>query len=142
MAALRIGEILIEKKLINEEQLQHALQKQMQTGQFLGLILIELGYVSEDDLLRILAEQFNTRYVSLENVRVNPSVLRLVPKSLCEEYTFLPIEMRSNVMLIAVANPLDMWPMSVLQDRFDLAEVQIVLAKKNDIKSVIRKMYG
>lgn len=142
MAALRIGEILIEKKLINADQLQHALEKQMQSGHFLGAILVDLGYVSEDDLLRILAEQFNTRFVSLEHVRVNPSVIRMVSKSLCEEYTFLPIDMRSNVLLIAVANPLDMWPMSVLQDRFNLSEVQIVLAKKDDIKTAIRKIYN
>ena len=140
--ALRIGELLLQKNLINQKQLDMALEEQAKSGTFLGESLVSMGFVTEDDLLKVLAEQFNTRFVSLERVHVNPAVLKLVPQSLAWEYRFFPIEMRASVMLIAVSNPLDMWPMSVVQEKLDLAEVQIVLAKKDDIMNAIVKYYG
>ncbi len=140
--AQRIGELLVKNHLITEAQLEQALQEQTQNGDFLGEILIRLGFVTEADLLKSLAEQFNTRYVSLEQVRINPIVLKMVPKDLVWEYKFMPIETRSSILLIAVSNPLDMWPMSVLKERLDLSEVQIVLAQKDDILKAIFKYYG
>lgn len=140
--ALRLGEIFLKKKLVNEQQLETALLEQTHTGEFLGEILMRLGFTKEEDLLKVLAEQFNTRYVELDRVRVNPQVLKMVPRRLAWEYHFLPIEMRSNVLLIAVANPLDMWPMSVIQNKLDLSEVQIVLAKKHEIMNAIQRHYG
>ena len=140
--AERLGEIFLKKKLVNATQLEHALQEQTHTGEFLGEILMRLGYTKEEDLLKVLAEQFNTRYVTLDRIRVNPVVLKMVPKILALEYKFLPVEVRSGVLLIAVSNPLDMWPMSVLQEKLDLAEVQIVLAGKDDIFQAIQKYYG
>ena len=127
---------------MSQEQLDAALQEQSRTGKVLGEILIQLGYAREEDVLRVLAEQFNTRFVELHRVRVNPQVLKLVPRALAWEYKFMPIEVRTSVLLIAVSNPLDMWPMSVLQDKLDLTEVQIVLAKKEDILQAIQKFYG
>lgn len=140
--AERLGEIFLKRKLVSPEQLESALQEQTHTGEFLGEILIRLGYVKEDDLLHVLAEQFKTRFVSLDRVRVNPQVLKMVPRHLAWEYRFLPIDIRASVLLIAVANPLDMWPMSVLQEKLDLVEVQIVLARKDDIMRSIQKHYG
>lgn len=140
--AERIGEIFLKRKLVNPEQLERALQEQTRSGEFLGEVLIRLGYAKEDDLLRVLAEQFHTRYVELDRVRVNPQVLKMVPKGLAWEYHFMPIEVRSGVLLIAVSNPLDMWPMSVLTGKLDLVEVQIVLAKKDDILRSVQKYYG
>jgi len=108
--AKRIGEILVEKGLIHNTQLQTALEEQKRTGKFLGEILIEFGFATEEELLGVLAVQFNTKFVQLESIKVNPEVIALVPRSMAWEFCFLPIEMRSAVILIAVSNPLDMWP--------------------------------
>lgn len=139
--ALRLGEILVKKKLITDAQLEAALKEQIVSGKFLGEILIEMSLIDEADLLQALAQQFNTRFVSLENVRVNPAVMKTVPRVMAAEHGFLPIEMRLGIVLIAVSNPLDMWPVSVLQDKFNV-EVQIVLAKRDDIEAAIERNYG
>jgi hypothetical protein len=65
-----------------------------------------------------------------------------VPVDLVAEYHFMPIEMRNGVILIAVSNPLDMWPMSALQKQVNVSDVQIVLAQKKDILQTIRKHYA
>ena len=139
--AERLGEILIRKKIMTAEQLAVALKEQAESSQFLGEILIRLGFVSEIDLLQVLAEQFNTRFVSLDNVMINRDVVRLVPRDLVVEHKIMPVEMRNSVLLIAVSNPLDMWPLSVLQKKMNLTEVRIVLATKKDIEQTVKKHY-
>ena len=138
----RLGEIFLKKKIVTHEQLEAALQDQVHTGEFLGEILIRLNYVKEEDLLQVLADQFNTRFVSLKDVRVNPVVIKMVPKNLVLEYKLLPIEMRGSLLLIALTNPLDIWPTSVLQEKLKLDEVQFVLATRQDILDHIKKYYG
>lgn len=139
--AMRLGEILISKKLLTQEQLELALLKQSETGKFLGEVLLGMGAVDETNLLKVLAEQFNTHFIELEKVQINPLIAKMVPKDLVIEYKFMPIEMRNAVILIAVSNPLDMWPMSVLQKQLKLSDVQIVLAKKSDIENFIKKYF-
>ena len=138
----RLGEILVRKQMLKADDLDRALQEQAESGQFLGEILIRLGYVTEEDILKVLAEQFNTRFVFLKDVRLNPAVLKVVPKALAWEHKVLPIEMRGGVLLIAMANPLDMWPISVIQEKLTLVDVQFVLAKKDDIVEHLKKYYG
>ena len=138
----RLGEIFIRKKLVTPGQLSAALKDQAETGQFLGEILIRLGFANEVDLLRVLAEQFNTHFVSLDQVMINGAVAKLVPRDIVTEHQVMPIEMRNGVMLIAVANPLDMWPLTLLQKKMNVTEVQIVLATKKDISQTIKKYYA
>ena len=138
----RLGEIFLRKKIVTHEQLEAALQDQVHTGEFLGEILSRLNFVKEEDVLTVLAEQFNTRFVSLKEVRVNPVVIKMVPKNLVMEYKILPIEMRTGLMLVAMSNPLDIWPTSVLQEKLNLDEVQVVLATRQDIMEHIKKFYG
>ena len=138
----RLGDILVRRRILNPSQLQACLEEQSKTNQFLGEILVQKNYVSERQLLEILAEQFQTRFVSLEDLKIGSVVLSLVPKGLVFEHKFMPLAIQSGVILIAVSNPLDMWPMSVLQSKLDLAEVRFVLAEKADIANAIKKHYG
>ena len=140
--AERIGEMLIRKKLITAEQLELALQDQANTGEFLGEILVRLGYTQEQNLLTVLAEQFGTRFVSLDQIRINPEVVRRIPYDLVLEHQFMPLESRGDLLLIAVSNPLNMWPLSALQHKFSFSEVKIVLAAKKDIQQTIQKYYA
>jgi type IV pilus assembly protein PilB len=140
--AERIGDMLIRKGLITQEQLTKALGEQSKTGKFLGEILVKMQFITEEGLLKALAEQFNTHFVALSNVKINPAISRMVPGEMAWEYKVMPIEMRNMVLLIAVPNPLDMWPMSSLQEKLKLSEVQFVLATKSDILKTIEKYYG
>ncbi|MBN1687892.1 MAG: hypothetical protein JW893_02205 [Candidatus Omnitrophica bacterium] len=132
----------MSKKLINSEQLETAIQEQAYTGEFLGEIFLRLGYVKEEELLRVLADQFDTRFIRLADIRVDDKVLKMVPKSLVWEYKTFPLEAHSGVLTVALSNPLDMWPLSVLQERLGLIDVRFVLAQKNDILDAINKYYG
>lgn len=138
----RLGDILVRRRILNPDELQACLEEQTRTNKFLGEILVRRNLVSERQLLEILAEQFETRFVSLEGMKISDVVVNLVPKDLVFEHKFMPLAMQAGVILIAVSNPLDMWPMSVLQSKLDLAEVRFVLAEKADIANSIKKHYG
>jgi type IV pilus assembly protein PilB len=138
----RIGEIFLRKKLVRHEQLEAALQEQIHTGEFLGQVLMRLGYATEEQVLRILAEQFHTRYVLLAEETVNPAAVKLVPRETIYQHRIMPVDLRNKVLLIAVSNPLDMWPLSLLQEQLRLDDVHFVLAKEKDIQDLIKKHYG
>ena len=140
--AERLGDTLIKKGLINQEQLEKALAEQSKSGKFLGEILVKLQFITEDGLLKALAGQFETQYVALSNVRINPDIAKMVPRDMVWLHKIMPIEMRNSILLIAVSNPLDMWPMSNFQEKLKLSEVQFVLATKSDILKTIEKYYG
>jgi type IV pilus assembly protein PilB len=137
----RIGDIFLKKKLIISEQLEVALQEQTNTGEFLGEILIRLGYVDEENVLKALAEQFNTKFISIKNYVISPDIIRRVPQALVWEHRFMPLEFRAGVLMIAINNPLDVWPMSAIKDKLNLADVHFILAKKSDISEAIHKYY-
>ena len=75
----RIGEMLLTQGNVNPEQLQQALDEQRRTGELLGRILVRLGYLDEDVLLRTLGEQLGIPVVSLNDRTVDPEALAKVP---------------------------------------------------------------
>ena len=62
---IRLGEILLQQKLMSDEQLQFALAEQKRTGRKLGRLFIENGYVTEEQISGALAKQLNIAYINL-----------------------------------------------------------------------------
>ena len=140
--AERLGDMLVRRKVLDSAKLQSALEEQSRTNRFLGEILVERGYVSEEQLLEILAEQFETKFISLADLKINPIAIKMVPSDMAWEHKIMPVEFRVGVLLIAVSNPLDVWPMSVLQSKLNLDEVRFLLATKSEIRKALEKHYG
>ena len=91
--AWHIGELLIQKKLISWEQLQDALEEQKKSKELVGEILIRKRYISEGLFYKALAEQYELRFVDLKRTRVNPKAIALVPRSIAEKYSIMPMEL-------------------------------------------------
>ena len=108
----RIGEILVQKKLISWEQLEDVLEEQKQTKEFTGEILIRRGYVPPVFLYKALAEQYEMRFVDLKRTIVNPKAVELLPRSVCEKYNLIPIERGTENLILGISNPLNTWPAS------------------------------
>jgi len=97
--AIRLGEILLKKNLINARELKEALEKQRKskTGERLGTILIKMGFIKEEDLLLALSEQLDISYIKLKEVRIDPSVVKKLPAKFAWHYTIMPIKFEGNV---------------------------------------------
>lgn len=105
MSAIRIGDLLKTRGLINEKQLHIALIQQRITGDLLGNILVKLGFVSSKELGQILAEQSGLEFVDLNEYIISEDALKKVPKDVAEKTGFIPLELEGGRMSIGVMNP-------------------------------------
>lgn len=103
----RLGELLVEAGVVNEQQIQQALDRQRKTGGRLGQTLVELGHVSEDQVADVLARHYNVPRIDLDKVRVERQVLELIPDELMERYQVFPLEIVNGALRPAMVDPLD-----------------------------------
>ena len=83
---IRLGDLLIEHKLISEAHLMEALAEQKKSGRKLGKVLIDHGYVEETAMLKILADQLKIPYVELSTFDLNPVLVRLLPETAARRF--------------------------------------------------------
>lgn len=111
----RLGERLLESGLIAEQQLAEALRAQQVTGEQLGTALMRLGYVREDDLLRVLCEDAAIPFLALDDMRPDPATLQAVPEALARAHTALALKQDDGRLTIALANPFDIAAVTALE---------------------------
>jgi|GEM_PF-219691 len=97
----RLGELLVAKNLISENQLQEALSRQQESKKRLGEILIEAGYIQEEDLFIVLSEQQQVPWVEIDLWALDPSLKRVVSYELARQYSILPLARSNRELLVA-----------------------------------------
>jgi hypothetical protein len=103
---LKLGEILIARGLVTPEQVEDALFSQRQYGGRLGTNLVELGYVSDDDLARALSEQLGVPYVRPQALAAIPrEVIAMLPRKLAEKYRAVPLRVQAGDLHLCMADP-------------------------------------
>ncbi len=137
----RIGEILVRKKLISWEQLEEVLTEQTKSRKLVGEILIDKGYVSPLLFHIALAEQYKMRFVDLRRVRINSKAVDMVPQSIAEKYSVMPLEISNGNLIVAIANPLKVWPQTELKQINGAKEISSVLAMPEHIEQAIEEYY-
>jgi len=126
---IRIGDLLVEKNMISETQLQHALQEQKLTGRKLGATLVELGYVEENALLSLLSAQLNIPFVELKQFRFDRQLVQKLPETSARRYRVMLLREDFDGLLLGMADPTDI---------FCLDELQRIL-QKNIKPAVVRE---
>ena len=101
----KIGQLLKEKGLVTEKQIEVAISQQKITGTFLGETLVQLGFVSSKEICQCLAEQAGLPYIDLREYPVQEEALKLIPKDIAERGEFIPIEVRDDQMVIGITDP-------------------------------------
>jgi len=136
-----IGQVLVTRNLITIEQLERALIEQENSGGMLGVILIKLGFMKEEDLYNILSEQFGTKYVKLKNITISHETIEKIPAKFVTHYKLIPIEFDGNTITVATFNPLDLHTLDDLKLLLG-NDVTAVLSSEHDIMDAIKKYYG
>lgn len=106
---IRIGDLLVEHKVISEAQLNTALQEQKKSGQKLGRTLIELGYLNEDQLLEFLSRQLQLPFLDLKHYKYDPETVRLLPETLARRYRAVALVASRDHVLVGMADPTDIF---------------------------------
>jgi type IV pilus assembly protein PilB len=139
--ALRLGDILIQQGVIDQEKLNAALSDQRAFGGKLGRTLVDLGYVSEDQLVQALATQLGLDTIDLATVDVPPEALSILPVDACERYGVFPVRVdaKRRVLWLATAEP----DQNTLQEVARIAQhtLEPVLCSMTGIDRAVRHYY-
>ncbi len=106
---LRLGDVLVQQRLISQEQLQQTLELQQQTGKKVGRLLIESGVITEELLADALARQLRVPYINLKTYPFRADVVKLMPESVARRFRALVLEDKGDSLLVAMADPLDLF---------------------------------
>lgn len=138
---IRIGELLLRRRLITEEQLESALNAQRTTPLPLGAILVRQGHISEDGLLNAMAAHANVRPWRLELIPPTPEALEKLPGTVCHTNRILPVAVRDEVLVIATSDPDDIEAMDLARYSTRMA-IEPVLADRERLLKAIETAYG
>ncbi|MGD0015615.1 MAG: type II secretion system ATPase GspE [Bryobacteraceae bacterium] len=138
---MRLGEMLIAKRLIEPEDLERALELQRERGEKIGKILVDLGFIAMRDLLAALSEQLGIPLVSIEGPPpAAPEIEDLAPRFM-RQCRFLPVAIQDATLTIAMADPLDFETISAVRG-FTGLKVDTALAAEQEILDALDKYYG
>ena len=106
---LRLGDVLVQQRLISQEQLQQTLDLQRTTGKKMGRLLIETGIITEELLANGLARQLRIPFVNLKTFPFRADVVKLLPESAARRFKALVLEDKGDALLVALGDPLDLF---------------------------------
>lgn len=139
--AKKIGELLFQEGLINQEQLNRALEEQKNGGERIGAILIKLGFVSEEQLMEFIARQFHVPQVNLGKLTIPKDVIGMIPSDIAVKYQAVPFGLMGNTLNVAMSDPGNLF---MIDDMRFLTRknIQVHVASETAIKKMIGQQQG
>ncbi len=107
MAYMRLGDLLKTAGLINEEQLQKALEIQKTTRQRLGTVLIDSGIITEQDFIDAMSQQLGIQYVDLTKEHIPTEMARILPKNIAKKHSVVPLRLNRDELVLAMVDPMN-----------------------------------
>jgi type IV pilus assembly protein PilB len=141
MARKKIGDILLERDLISQDQLDTALQASATTGKRLGEVLVDTGLITEEQLTETVSERLKIPKVSLGQMVIDPGVVQRVPVEVARRYTLIPIFAIGNSLTLAMADPLNIIALDEIR-YLTGCEIKRAVATSSDIKDAIHQHYS
>ncbi|GMU35069.1 MAG: Flp pilus assembly complex ATPase component TadA [Planctomycetia bacterium] len=134
----QLGQILLKKGLLTEEQLERAIEEQQSSRnkKLLGEVIIELGLAGEDQVVEALAEAYNVPYAKLTPRLVDPRVIDLIPREFLEKHGILPLFLVQGVLTVAMSEPANVFLLEEI-GRITTHTVQVVAVSGADIQAIL-----
>ena len=137
---VRLGNLLVQEKLISQEQLGIALEQQKRSGRKLGRVLIENGFATEEDISETWAKQLKIPYLNLKHYNVNLQVARLLPEMQARRFRALLLEDKGSTYMVAMADPTDLFAFDEMV-RLLKRDIEPVLANENQVLESMDRIY-
>ncbi|MFN0137611.1 MAG: GspE/PulE family protein [Phycisphaerae bacterium] len=136
-----VGETLVKKGLITQDQLLGALAQQKNSSERIDQLLVRLNYVNEREMLRVYGEQLSMKVIEPTEKDVEPDLLKLVPSRIVHKYTLMPIRRSGKAIQVATSDPYNMYAMEELRTCINMP-IDSVLATRAEINKLIKNFYG
>ena len=142
----RLGDLLVEAGVITQDQLTQALnvQKTEKKGQRLGVVLMDLGFTDEKQIMKALCSQLKLQPIDLSNVRISEEITKLTEEAVLRKHSLIPFqfhEKNPNVIKVAMSDPLDIRAMDDISIITGL-QIESYVATPSDIAAAIDRYYG
>jgi type IV pilus assembly protein PilB len=142
MAQRKLGQILIDLGYLSEDQLWDVLEEQKQSpGEVIGQVAIRMGLVTDSQVTEALAEQWGMTVVNLPETNIPPKVLELVPQTMAEIYRIMPVSLKDGVLTVAMADPQNVAALDDLRN-FLGYDVRGTISTPKDVEAAIAKYYA
>ena len=131
-----LGEILVERKTLTQDQLREAIERQQRSRKRLGEILMELGFADADSVLEGLSAQLGVPPTRVNSFTVTPEAMSCLSERIARKYTAVPMLKTGSTLVVATANPRDLQALDDL--RFAAGcEIQTMIALESEIQQAL-----
>jgi MSHA biogenesis protein MshE len=137
----RLGDLLVDEKLISEAQLNNALKEQRHLGLKLGATLTHLGYIKEDKMLSFLAQQLNIEIVDLLKVKIDHNAVQLIPEVHARRLRALAIHDSGEMITLVVSDPADLHSLDVLSTLLKGRPFELMIAREDQLIESFDRVY-
>lgn len=142
MPARKLGQILVDLGYITDDQLWDVLEEQKQSpGEVIGQVAVRMGLVTAEQVTEGLAEQWGMPVVNLGDTNIAPKVLELVPQTMCELYKIMPISLMNDTLTVAMADPQNVSALDDLRN-FLGYDVRGAVSSEEDVDAAIERYYA
>ena len=137
-----LGELLISKGIITEEQLNQCLEEQKQSNKRLGEILTEKGYTDSKQIIKNLAESLNIPYIKLNEAPLDPNIIHLLSEEIVRRYSALPIsKTENNIIILAMTDPLNVFAIDDIKSLIGY-DIQPAICDKEELNKIVEQQFG
>ena len=140
LVAKPLGQLLIENKLISQEQLDKALAMQRDKGGLLGEILVSAGFTSEEAIARMLTVQYGFAFLLVAGYRIDLEVARLIPEEVARRHVLVAVDKIGSFLTVAMSNPLNQQAVDEVEKAAKL-KIQACISTATDILAAINRVY-
>jgi len=136
----QLGELLLERGIIDESQVEKALKVQRERGGLIGQILVSLGFATEEEIAQALTVQYGFPYLPLDCYEINVEGIKLIPENVAKQYNLIAIDKIGDLLTIAMSNPLNVQAVEDIE-MIANCKTQVFVSTMTDINNAIKKYY-
>ncbi|MFA5824669.1 MAG: ATPase, T2SS/T4P/T4SS family, partial [Gallionellaceae bacterium] len=137
---IRLGDLLVQQKLITMEQLIFALNQQKASGRKLGSVLVDNAYVTEDQMSEAVARQLNIPFINLKHYNVNLEIVRRLPENQARRFRAIALEVRNGTLLIGMTDPTDLFAYDEIS-RLLKSDIDLAVVTESQLLETVDRVY-
>ncbi len=142
MAMRRIGQIMVDMGLIDDDQLELLVDEQDQhPGQLIGRVAIDMGLINEEQLAQALAEQLSLQCVTVHELTIKKEVLALVNEPMAQMYRICPTEFDGSTLTVAMCDPQNLGVQDELRTFLGFS-IRVVVTTESSMLAALERYYG
>ena len=137
----KLGEILVDSKLLNPTQLEYALTEAKKRNMRLGTALVSLNILTEDDIINALSQQLRIKKIDMTKIAIDPIIGKILPETLSKQFKMVAINLSNNILTVVLSDPLNVFAGDALKKAVNY-DIEIAVAREHEILRAIDFVYS